>query len=169
VFVPRGKFACTWQPPLRALLEQLVRAAAGLAVARRIADLLELSEDDDGRPVILVDDALDFDADSRVAAHPVDFLAHGRESIEAVLGSIEVQRDWDYVGLSIPGAGQPRDRCQLENFSAFSRRHVVNLHWLERFYPQRSIRLVQRRGVFHPTAESFPLDSGGALAQIEMT
>jgi hypothetical protein len=49
-------------------------------------------------PVILIDDLVDLQADPRIPAHALDFLADGREAIDAVTIRIEGEMIGTMVG-----------------------------------------------------------------------
>src|SRR5690606_2398490 len=77
-----------WQPPRGALPEQRhgLRARVGL---RLLAQLLVAPEHDDGRPVVLVPELLDLDADPGVLPQPDDLLPQRREEVEMFAVDVE--------------------------------------------------------------------------------
>ncbi len=93
-------------PPLRPRPEQLQRVLPCRRVLRPVRQLLVVAEHEHARPVVLVGDVLDLDADPRVLAHPLDLLPHSRERIEALLGGVVREVDRDDVGLIVAAAGE---------------------------------------------------------------
>src|SRR5258705_6572741 len=102
----RRRLARTGKPPLVPQLKQLFRAASDLSILRTALDFVIPPEYEHGCPMALVSDLLDFQADSRVLAHPLDLLTEHGEGVQAASLGVERKMNGDDVGLVEKGAAE---------------------------------------------------------------
>src|SRR4030095_8386312 len=86
-------------------------------------------------PVRLIDDVVELEADTRVAAHPLDLLAGGGDAVDTVFRRVVGKVDRSDVALILVRAAETAQIGARERVAAFCRRELVDDH---RFL-QRSI------------------------------
>ena len=96
------RFEITKLPPVGVTTDQRPRMTS----CRNMRQFLEDAFDDDASPFTVVASLVYFDADLRVAAHPVDFLSGDGEAVEMMFLKDIV--NWNHVGLPVLLASQSR-------------------------------------------------------------
>jgi hypothetical protein len=128
VLAPAFSLCDAGQPPVRPLLKQVQRAAAGNVVRRRIPDFLEATEDQDRGPVRLVGHVVHLDAHSGIGAHPVDFLSDGGKPVQAIALAVEVEKDRHDIRLLATATREPPKARPAEHLPTFRPRQLVDDH-----------------------------------------
>src|SRR3954469_7878082 len=123
-----GEFGGSRQPPLRAVAEQLVGAAARGPRFIGVLDFLVAAHDHHRRPVKAIRHIVDLDAHLRVLAHPVDLLADGRKAEQRVPVAVVRERHRYDVRLLAARAGEAGDRRAREDVATLRSGQFVNEH-----------------------------------------
>jgi hypothetical protein len=122
----------TREPPLGTLLEEVQRAMPDVLVLRRVTDFIEASKQDDRGPVEPIVDILDFEADLRIVAHPVDFLADRRETEETVGVHVVCEGHRHDVRLFAASTSEMSKAGAGQHVAALRGRQFMNQHCADR-------------------------------------
>ena len=114
------------EPPGRSRLEQFLQPRQFRRVGAR--DLVIHPGHDDGRPLSIVGDLVNSDADLGVGAHPCNLLSDGGEADQRALVRVEDERHWHHVRLVHSRTGQPADVHPIEDAVTFVEGQLVNDH-----------------------------------------
>jgi hypothetical protein len=113
-------------PPHSAVFEGVLSGAANFPVFGFFGEFLETTENDNASPVIVGKDFVGFDADERIGAHPIDFLAEGGEAVETVAFVSEI--DGNDVGLVGAGTAEAAHTDAAEEDARLLSGHILDQH-----------------------------------------
>jgi hypothetical protein len=118
----------TGKPPFLPELEQLFRPPPHVGVLRPAFDFVIPPEHEHGCPKVLASDLLDFQADFRILAHPLNLLTDRCEGVEAASLGIERKMNRDDVRLVDEGTAESSDGALTEELRTLVRIQFVDQH-----------------------------------------
>ena len=93
---------------------------------RRMNQFLVSSKNENGAPVIAVDDFFGFHADLRILTHRVDLASQCAEAVETVV--VEIGMNRHDIRLIVTRSREPHDRRATQHVLALGCRQLLNQH-----------------------------------------
>src|SRR5215203_2006363 len=108
-------------PPHRMSLKESLGHPAGVLVPRCVRELLVATKHDEAGPYAIGGDLFALQADQGVRSHPFDLATERGISVQEL--AVQIDAEWNDIGLVVPGTRQAGDVVSCQHRPAFLDRH----------------------------------------------